>query len=331
MKRRDLLKTATWSTAAAAMNQLLADLAAQEPVPPASRPCTAPSSLPRRPFGREGESLSIIGLGGIVLMGLTQEQADRAVAQAVERGVNYFDVAPSYGNGEAEIKLGPALQPYRRQSFLACKTTERGRDKGEAEFKRSLERLKTDHFDLYQLHAIADVKKDVDAVFTKGGLMDFLTQAKKEGRIRHLGFSAHTYEAAEAAMDRYDFESILFPLNFACWYKGEFGPRFVELARKKNANLLALKIGARQRWPENDPQRATYNKCWYQPITDAAELTLAVRFTLSQPITAAIPPGHLDLFQAIIEEACRFTPITEQEDKQVQTLAANLAPIFPHA
>lgn len=92
-----------------------------------------PARLPRRPYGRTGERLSIIGFGGIVVSGVEQEHADRVVAQAVEKGVNYFDVAPTYG--DAEIKLGPALEPYRKDVFLACKTTQRTKEGAAAELK----------------------------------------------------------------------------------------------------------------------------------------------------------------------------------------------------
>jgi len=144
---------------------------------------------------------------------------------SVERGVNYFDVAPSYGN--AQEKLGPALEPYRKNCFLACKTAKRQRAAAEAEFKRSFELLRTDWFDLYQLHSISDVAKDVDAVFVSGGVMDMLIDAKKSGRVRHLGFSAHSIEAAVAALDRYEFDSVLFPVNFATYYEGNFGPQIM--------------------------------------------------------------------------------------------------------
>jgi aryl-alcohol dehydrogenase-like predicted oxidoreductase len=217
--------------------------------------------IPRRPYGESGIELSIIGFGGIVVMNTEQDHARRVVAEAFERGVNYFDVAPSYGN--AEEKLGPALEPYRKDCFLACKTGERGREGAELEFRRSLENLRTDYFDLYQLHGITDVEKDVDAAFSRGGVMEFIEEEKAAGRIRHVGFSAHSDEAALTALDRYDFDSVLFPLNFATFYKGDFGRRILEKAVEKGAARLALKGMARQHWPEGDPDREKYGKCWY--------------------------------------------------------------------
>ncbi|MHC4798102.1 MAG: aldo/keto reductase, partial [Planctomycetota bacterium] len=293
MNRRDFLKTASLSTAALAMDGVLARGQTVQ-TKPATQSSNAPK-LPRREYGRTGIRLSVIGLGGIVVTNTEQKRANRIVAEAVERGVNYFDVAPAYGN--AEQILGPALKPFRKNVFLACKTGQRNKEGAQRELKRSLKRLHTDYFDLYQLHAVIDVQKDIDAAFAKGGAMEVFMEAKKSRQIRHLGFSAHTAAAAFAAMDLYDFDSVLFPVNFACFYKGGFGPRIINQAQSKGVARLALKAMARQEWPKNDPQRKKYKKCWYQPITDPHEAELALRFTLSQPVTAAIPPGDKSLFR----------------------------------
>jgi len=284
------------------------------------------STLPRREFGKTGIQLSIIGLGGVVLWDAPQDHANRMVAEFVERGVNYFDVAPSYG--DAQDKLGPALEPYRKNVFLACKSGKHTAGEVEAELKNSLKVLRTDYFDLYQLHGMTDVVTDVDAAFAKGGPMEYLIEAKKAGVIRHLGFSAHSVAAALAAMDRFAFDSILFPVNFATYYAGNFGPQIMERAQTKGVARLAIKALARQRWPENNPEKSKYPKCWYQPLTDPREAELALRFTLSQPITAALPPGNETLFRLALDWAPRFTPVTAAEAKELEALAATVEPIF---
>jgi len=329
MKRRDFLKSAALSTGCLALDGLAPKGG------PADMPSAAGASnaarVPRRAYGKTGIQLSVIALGGLVVTKVGQEHANRVVAEAVERGVNYFDVAPSYGDGEAETRLGPALEPYRKNAFLACKTLERRREGAAAELKQSLERLRTNHFDLYQLHALADVKKDVDVIFGKGGAMEAFLEAKASGQVRHLGFSAHSVEAALAALDRYDFDSVLFPVNFACFYKGNFGPQIIEKARSKGAACLALKALARQQWPKGDPDRKTYGKCWYQPLADPREADLGLRFTLSQPVTAAVPPGEESLFLLALDIAMKFKPITPDEEKNLRSLADALNPIFPAA
>ena len=282
--------------------------------------------LPRRSFGRTGIQLSIIGMGGIVVMDADQKHANRVVAEFVERSVNYFDVAPSYGN--AEERLGPALEPFRKDVFLACKTEKRTREETAAELKSSLEKLRTDYLDLYQLHAVTDVAKDIDTVFARGGAMEAFIEAKKTGQVRHLGFSAHSVEAALAAMDRFDFDSILFPVNFATYHAGNFGPQIMEKAQSKGLARLALKALARQKWPENHPDRTRYSKCWYQPLTDRREAELALRFALGQPVTSALPPGDESLFRLALDIASNFSPLTESEFKELVKLAAILNPIF---
>lgn len=287
------------------------------------------ASLPQREYGPRGVKLSIVGFGGILVAGMDQERANRLVAEAFERGVTYLDVAPTYG--DAELKLGPALRPYRDRVFLACKTAQRGRAEGMGEFERSLERLETDHFDLYQLHSISDVARDVDTVFARGGLMEALDEAKRQGRVRHLGFSAHSVEAALAAMDRYDFDSVLFPVNFACWNAGGFGPQILERAQQRGLSRLALKAMARRGWPEGHPRRQIYAKCWYEPIDDRELASLALRWTLSQPIAAALPPGEEPLFRMALDIAADFRPLGDAERHRLDQFADELQPIFTGA
>ncbi len=322
LNRREFLKTTTAVAAALSAGALLGNQAQ------ADAPATVPAGgkLPQREYGKKGIKLSVIGLGGIVVMNAEQEHANRAVAQAVERGVNYFDVAPTYGN--AEEKLGPALEPFRKNCVLACKTTQREAGKAREELAKSLERLRTDHVDLYQLHALTDVAKDVDVAFGKGGVMETVLEAKKAGQIRHAGFSAHSEAAALAALDRYDFDSILLPVNYATFYRGNFGPKVLAKAKEKGVSVLALKTLARQKWPKDAPERKTYRKCWYQPVTDPKEQELAVRFTLSEPVTAAIPPGEESLFWRAVEIALDFKPLTQEERQQVKALAEKLDPLF---
>ncbi len=315
ISRRRFIKQAALASAAAALGSAIA-----------KDETATTTALPCRPYGRDKIPLSVIGFGGILVTNAEQTAANRLVAEAVERGVNYFDVAPTYG--DAENKLGPALRPHRGKVLLAGKTTDRTRAGAAAQLKRTLERLRTDHLDLYQLHALTDLQKDVDAAFGKDGAMETFIEARKAGQVRHLGFSAHSVEAALAAMDRHDFDSILFPVNFATYFKGNFGATVIEKARSKGVTILALKVLARQAWPDNDPGRQTYSKCWYQPITDRHEAELALRFTLSQPVTAAIPPGEEFIFRLALDLATEIHPIRETELTELKALADTLSPIF---
>jgi len=283
--------------------------------------------LPRRRY-RDNVELSIIGFGGIVVVGLEQQEANRLVAESVELGVNYFDVAPSYGNGEAELKLGPALQPYRKQVFLACKTQQRDAAGARRELERSLERLRTDHFDLYQHHAVTSLE-DVERIFAPGGAQELLLKARDEGKVRYLGFSAHSVAAALAMLDRFPFDSVLFPINFVCYSQGNFGPQVVARARESGAARLALKALAYTRWPAGTDRKKTRTpKTWYQPVADEKLAQQALRFTLSEDVTAAIPPGDEKLYRLALQLAAQFRPLSPGERKQLFALAAGVEPIF---
>lgn len=284
-----------------------------------------------RELGRTGQRLSVIGFGGIVVVGTSQHEANRLVASAVDRGVTYFDVAPSYGNGEAEERLGPALEPYRSRVFLACKTQRRDAAGAQQELEQSLRRLRTDYFDLYQLHAMTKLE-DVDTVLGPGGAMETFTRAREQGKVRFLGFSAHSVEAAVELLRRFPFDSVLFPFNFAAYLSGNFGPQVVEAAQRAGAGLLALKGMARTRWPEGTPrEQRRWQKAWYEPIDDRALAELALRFTLSLPVTAAIPPGHAELWELALEVAQDPRPLTAEEEQRLRELATHTEPIFKAA
>jgi aryl-alcohol dehydrogenase-like predicted oxidoreductase len=280
--------------------------------------------LPRRPY-KDGIRLSIIGYGGIVVVGQEQADANRSVAQAVDNGVNYFDVAPSYGKGEAEEKLGPALKPFRKNVFLACKTQRRDAEGAREELERSLKRLHTDHFDLYQFHAVSSMD-DVEKILAPRGAAETFLKAKKEGKVRYLGFSAHNAQAAIALMDRFAVDSILYPVNYILYAQGNFGPQILEHAKKKGVIRLALKAMAKTRWAKGEDR--SYRKTWYRPLDEPSAVEKAIRFTLSEDITSAIPPGEEKLFRMAIEAAMRFKPLTAPERKELLAGSAGVEPIF---
>ncbi len=316
MERRDFLLK---SSVASMLACFPASLAGLERV-------TEAGKLERRPLGRTGERLSILGFGGIVVMNATAQEASSRVAEAVDHGVNYFDVAPSYGN--AEEMLGPALEPYRKRVFLACKTTERSRGGSQRELENSLRTMRTDHFDLYQLHAVT-TKDDVEKVFAPGGALETFVAAKQAGKVRFLGFSAHSVEAALALIGRYDFDTMLFPMNFGTWHAGNFGPQVLAAAQAKRMGILALKAMARGPWPK-DAKRDQYPKCWYEPLSAPDDAMMGLRFTLSHPVTAAIPPGDETLFKQALALATRFTPLSEAEARAIKEKALARAPLFKY-
>lgn len=317
MKRRNFLAASalTGVLAHSRNNRLIAAMI--------DRPFQAP--LPRRRYN-ENIDLSVVGFGAIVIMGMEQREANDVVAEAVGGGVNYFDVAPSYGDGEAEQKLGPALQPHRKDVFLACKTMERDARGAAKELATSLERLKTDYFDLYQFHAVTTMD-EVEQIFANGGALEAFVKAKREGKVRHIGFSAHSETAAHAMMDRFSFDSILFPFNLVCYARGNFGPGVMEHAKQKGVARLALKMLARGPWPEG-AEKKKYPNAWYQPIDALEEARKAVRFTLSEDITAAVPPGDIRLFRLAVHLAAAFQPLTSEERAAILAGTEGMLPLF---
>jgi len=246
--------------------------------------------MERRALGKTGARLSVVGFGGIVVRDVSPLEAAQHVARAVGRGINYFDVAPSYGN--AEERLGPALQPYRDQVFLACKTEERTAKEAAAELHRSLARLKTGYFDLYQFHGVSSLEQ-AEQILAPGGALEAFVAARDKGLIRHIGFSAHSEEAAARLLDAFPFDSVLFPVNLFCWREGRFGPLVCQKAAQKGTGLLALKSLAKRPWREGEARK--WANCWYAPVDTIAEAKVVLAFTLSQPVTAAISPGHAEL------------------------------------
>jgi len=287
---------------------------------------TAP--LPRRPY-KDGIDLSIIALGGIVVCGLSQEEASRRVAAAYDRGVNYFDCAPSYFDGEAEIKLGEALQPYRSKVFLAEKTMSRDAKGAREELERTLERFHTDHVDLYQFHAVGSME-DVDKILAPAGAAETFFAARKEGKVRHLGFSAHHAPAALHLMDALELDSVLFPVNVNAWENGGFGPQILAKAKSKGMARMALKALAFGRWPADMKESdRKYPKCWYQPIDDREMARLALRFTLNHDITAAVPPGDERIFDLALDLVSMPLPkLSADELSGLKTKVSSLDPVF---
>ncbi len=316
MNRRDFVIAG--ATGAAGLAAFPAGLAGMEREAAAGR-------LERRALGRTGEKLSILGFGGIVVMNATTAEAAARVRAAIDAGVNYFDVAPSYGN--AEDMLGPALEPYRKDVFLACKTQGRTREAAAKELDSSLRKLHTDHFDLYQHHAVTK-KKDVETILGPGGAMEAFLEAKKAGKVRFLGFSAHSVEAALALLDGHAFDTILFPVNYATWNAGSFGPQVLARAQEKGMGILCLKALAKQPWPEGAPKR--YAKCWYEPFDTPDEARQALRFTLSHPVTAAIPPGDETIYSMALKLAAEFQPLTPAEAEAMKAKGAAAKPLFKY-
>jgi len=259
------------------------------------------------------------------VMNNSQSFANNIVAEAVDRGINYFDVAPTYG--DAQARLGPALEPYRKNVFLACKEEDWTKDGCAKLLDESLRLLRTDHVDLYQFHALSKMS-DLEQIFGPNGALETFEAARKAGKVRFVGFSAHSVEVALAAMDRYNFDTILFPINFVLFSQANFGPQVIEHAREKGMGIMALKGMAKTTWPASLRKDHPHDKCWYQPADFPHEAALGYRWTLSRQITAAVPPGDERYFRLGMDIGQHFEPVSEEEHQKLMASAAGVNPIF---
>ena len=249
-----------------------------------------------RKYGPKKINLSVVGLGGIVVKDTNPFEAHEIIEHAHNNGVNYFDVAPGYGN--AQELMGPGIEGIRSDIFLACKTNKRDKENSKIELEDSLKKLKTNYFDLYQLHGMK-TDEDFNNVSSKDGALETLFEAKEQGIVKHVGFSCHSVSVADKLIDNYDFDSILFPVNWALMLKHNFGTELLKKCEERDISVLALKCMANELWSDNN--RGDFKKCWYKPLTDKKLIKLAIKFTLSKNVISFLPPGNTRLFKTALE------------------------------
>ncbi len=289
-----------------------------------------------RQFGRTGHKVSILTLGGCALGWLheqapknAQEQADRAIEEVIKRGINIIDVAPSYG--EAEVRLHSWIPRIREKIFLAEKTMERTKEGAWNELHRSLERLGTSYFDLYQFHAVSSMD-ELDQILGKDGAIEAFKEAKETGLIKNIGITCHSnMKILIKALNSYeDFNTILLPVYVAAMAhphpSNDFRP-VLKLAQEKNVGVIAIKAISRRRW--------TFAKkygTWYQPLDEQIWIDDAVGYTLSQEgVTTYSLPCDLRLWPLVLEAGKKFKKLDTSGQKEIiqRAKADSFKPLFP--
>jgi aryl-alcohol dehydrogenase-like predicted oxidoreductase len=250
--------------------------------------------------------------------------------RAFDAGVNYFDVAPAYGrNGDCEIKMGIGLQEVkipRDEIFLSCKTRKRDAAGAREELERSLTRLKTDHFDLYQLHVMS-TDADVKQVLGPGGAMETLLKARDEGKVRWLGFSAHTKPAALALLKQFKFDTVMYPVNFIEHFQHQFDPEVLQLCRSEGAAAIAIKPISAGDWKPGEQR--TRNNWWYRVLEEPKEIEQAIRFSLSfDPVVTVLSTSFFDLTDHSIAAGKAYRPATDADLAGMRELAGKYVPLF---
>lgn len=267
----------------------------------------------KRKFGSTGFEITPVTYGGIVSMQDGQDASDKYVSWAIDRGINYFDVAPSYG--DAQEKLGNSLLPYRKNIYLACKTGFRLQKDAQKEFEESFRLLHTDYFDVYQMHALSS-EEEVDQAFGIGGVMEMMVSAKEKGLVRNLGITCHSEAAALKAISLYNFDTVLFPLNWHMNIAIGMGTQLCKKAKEKGMGILGMKGLIERRWmtPE-ERKNSKFSKSWCKPIDpENKELRIAaMKYTLSLGPDTLVPPGNFADFSFVEEniEECLKNPLTE--------------------
>jgi aryl-alcohol dehydrogenase-like predicted oxidoreductase len=255
-----------------------------------------------RRLGRLEHQSSVLIYGAASLSGVDQDRADASIQEALDAGINHFDVAADYG--DAELRLGPRMAEIRDRIFLATKTGRRTYDEAWTEINRSLERLQTDRVDLIQMHAVCDLE-NLDLVTGKGGSLEAAIRAKEEGMVSAIGITGHTAEAPSVhreGLRRFDFDSVLTPLNYRLSTDPKYADDYAELVaavQASDAALMTIKMIARRNWQEGEER--PYDT-WYRPFDEQRYVTAATAWLLNghPEITGLATAGETRLLQQMV-------------------------------
>jgi aryl-alcohol dehydrogenase-like predicted oxidoreductase len=277
--------------------------------------------IQKHAFGRTGHESSRTLLGAAAFGNITQEQADRAIELALAHGVNHVDTAASYG--ESERRIGSWIRRHGRPFFLATKTGERSRAAARDQIHRSLELLGVDRVDLLQLHNLVEPVA-WDTALGAGGALEAAIEAREEGLVRFIGVTGHGLAAPgqhRRALERFDFDSVLFPYSFILSQNAEYWADVEALLRvcaERNVAVQTIKAIVRAPWGD----RAQVGPTWYEPLRDPAEIDLAVHWVLGNPQVFLNTVGDVALQPAVFDAAERFTarPVPALMSRQLERM-----------
>ncbi len=268
--------------------------------------------IQKRPFGRTGHQSTCTIFGAAAFSRVTQAEADRTMELLLEYGVNHIDTANSYGSSEK--LLGPWIERHRNDFFLATKTEERTYEKAKEHLHRSLDLLRTDHIDLWQMHVL--VQPDQwEIAMGPGGALEAFIEAKEQGLVRFLGVTGHHTVVGwmhKRSLERYDFDSVLLPYNYAMLQNPTYRTDFeavMEICEARNVAVQTIKSCTRGPWGGKEKTAAT----WYEPFTEQEEIDRAVQWVLSRPNVFLNTPGDIHLLPMVLDAAQRFEPRPQEE------------------
>jgi len=268
-----------------------------------------PGDIPKRKFGKTGVEVTIIGQAGGRLSMISHEEARAVVRRAYELGINFFDNARSYWDGHSEEVFGEVLAPVRKEIFLTTKTTARTRKGAEADLEASLRALRTDYVDLWQIHGLSEMK-EIEQILAPGGAMEAFEAAKKAGKCRFIGVTAHHDPDVLAEMlRRYKgFDSVFMPLHAADPAYLSFEQKVLPLALEQGLAVQAMK---------------TFGNARLMSVLSAREcLEYALSLPISIVIVGAITLGQIE---DDVRIAQRFRPLSPEQMADLRRRAASVA------
>lgn len=280
-----------------------------------------------RRFGRTNHMSTVAIFGAAALWNSTQAEADAVVELVMAAGVNHFDVAPSYG--VAEARLGPWMPRLREQIFLGCKTMERDAAGAAAELRRSLDLLQVDSFDLYQIHAV-ETMDDLASATRTGGALDAIVKAREEGLTKFIGITGHgvhTPAVFREALRRYDFDSVLFPINFVQFANPEYrrnAEALLGTCRSKDVGVMVIKAITRSPWGDLPKTHQT----WYRPFTELDSIQKAVNFALSLDVTGLCTAGDPKVLPLMLRASQAYQPLDAAQRQAMIATADQYEPLF---
>jgi aryl-alcohol dehydrogenase-like predicted oxidoreductase len=283
--------------------------------------------LPSMPFGRTGHTSTRVIFGGAALGRASQDDADRALEVLFEHGVNHIDVARSYG--DAELRVAPWMARYRDKFFLATKTGKRHAAEAREELHQSLDRMKVDRIDLWQLHNLSD-PIEWDNALSPGGAIDAAVEAREHGLVRFIGVTGHGAQIAAThrrSLQRFDFDSVLLPYNFPTLQSEYYAANFNALqatCQERNVAVQTIKSLAYRPWSGREHTTTT----WYQPLQEQRDIDLAVHWALGREGIFVISASDLGLLPKVLDAAERLS--TRPSDGQMHDLVERLEmePLF---
>jgi aryl-alcohol dehydrogenase-like predicted oxidoreductase len=288
------------------------------------------TSLPTAPFGSTGHQSTRVIFGAAALGGMSQQRADATLARIAEWGINHIDTAASYG--ASEDRLQPWLAERRSEVFLATKTGERGGVAARAELERSVERMGVDHVDLIQLHNLVE-DDEFERVFSPGGAVEALAAARDEGLVSHIGVTGHGLRIAGMhlrSLERFDFASVLLPVNFVLLDNPAYRADVEELlavCAERQVAVQTIKSIARGRWSDESAPHFS----WYEPLTDPAAIARAVRFVLSHPQMFLNTTSDARLLNVVIETSAGDLSAPSADEMRADVVEQGITVLFDGA